>query len=142
MKFERYSGYAFSFVNSILYYKLFKKTQSSSTRIFMLGFYFTVLFESLYITGRHIGSFIILKEYLNRYLKYNNGESIISMQAFLFVKTCLIEEEINKTNNENINFKINNNENNNSIKSNKAFLFDQIFGGIYGRWIKRLGLKN
>lgn len=164
MKFERYSGYTFSFICSMIYYKMFKRIQSTSTRIMMLLFYFTVAFESFYIAGRHLGSFIILKEYLNRYLKYNNGESIISMQAFLFVKTCLIEDEYKSNNKSNLNLSQNQNHNLNSqtksgiidvnanenkfeksienkYKSNSSFVFDQIFGGIYGRWVKRLGLN-
>ena len=69
--------------------------------------------------GRHLGSFFILKYFLNRYLAHGNGESVLSMQGKLFVKTCLIEDEFIKEGGKVVKTKQN---------TTSKFLFDQIFG--------------
>lgn len=92
----------------------------------MIVAYISLLLELSYNFGRHLGACFILQPYLNRNLKYMQGESILAIQSYLFVRTCLIENELIK------------------LKMleptpwKKSFLLDQVFGGFIGKYKKKI----
>ena len=75
-----------------------------------------------YNFGRHLGSFIIMNPILNNFLSLES--SILSMQTYLFMKTCLIEETLIK------------NKQLQATPWSKSFIIDQVFGGTRAKIVK------
>jgi len=71
------------------------------------------------------------KQALDCLLQFNKGETILSIQTRLFIKTCLIEEQLVR---------------NGSIPKESwrnSFILDQVFGSIIGKIVKYgKGIRN
>ena len=68
------------------------RTKSNSFKFLLAISYITFVFNVSYNFGRHLGSFIISRGILNRFLILKDGESILGMQTKLFIKCCLLDE--------------------------------------------------
>lgn len=127
LKFQRYGGYAFISLTAFTLHKLlYKRTKIISLKMFYLASFIFIFLDFSHKFGRHLGGFFILHPFMNRFLNYGNGESIISLQTYLFIKTCLIEEELIKLK---------------KIKPTPwkdSFVLDQVFGEFRGKMTNKI----
>lgn len=99
-------------------------------KFFLAITYIPFTFNITYNFGRHLGSFIISRGLLNRFMKLKNGESILGMQTKLFIKTCLLDE-------------LRENEKKKQKTSWKnSFIMDQIFGSSLAKLKKYFPFLN
>ncbi len=91
----------------------------------MIVAYVAIFIDLSYNFGRHLGACFILKPYINRNLNYRQGDSILPILSHLFIKTCLIEDELVK-------LKLLE-----PTSWKNSFLLDQVFGGFIGSIKKR-----
>jgi len=102
------------------------RTKSNSLKVFLALSYLAFTFNITYNFGRHLGSFIITRGILNRFLKLKNGESILGMQTRLFIKSCLLDELREKENRKP------------KTSWRNSFVLDQIFGSSVAKLKKYL----